>query len=51
MVLRWIAVGVQEAARGFRHLKGHAGMPKPIAALREHDAGPNGTLASQKKVT
>jgi transposase-like protein len=49
MVLRWIAAGVQEAAAGFRRLKGHAEMPKLVAALRDHDAGLDGALASQKK--
>jgi transposase-like protein len=49
MVLRWIAAGVQEAAAGFRRLKGHAEMPKLVAALRNHDAGLDGALASQKK--
>jgi putative transposase len=49
MVLRWVGVGLQEAAKGFRRLKGHAGMPKLLAALRAHDARPNGALASQKK--
>ena len=49
MVLRWIAAGVQEAAAGFRRLKGHAEMPKLVAALRDHDAGLDGVLASQKK--
>lgn len=49
MVLRWIAAGVQEAAAGFRRLKGHADMPKLVAALRDHDAGCDGALASLKK--
>jgi transposase-like protein len=37
MVLRWAAAAVNEAARGFRRLKGHIEMPKLIAALRTHD--------------
>jgi len=49
MVLRWVGVGLQEATKGFRRLKGHAGMPKLLAALREHDARLDGALASQKK--
>ena len=49
MVLRWISAGVQEAALGFRRLKGHADMPKLVAALRELDAGRDDTLASLKK--
>ena len=34
MVKRWIAVGVLEAERGFRRLRGHKSMPHLIAALR-----------------
>ena len=49
MVLRWISAGVQEAALGFRRLKGHADMPKLVAALRALDAGRDDTLASLKK--
>lgn len=49
MVLRWISAGVQEAARGFRRLKGHADMPKLVAALRDLDAGRDDSLASLKK--
>jgi putative transposase len=49
MVLRWVGVGLQEATKGFRRLKGHAGMPKLLAALRAHDARLDGALASQKK--
>jgi transposase-like protein len=37
MVLRWVAAGVLEAVRGFRRLKGHADMPKLVAALRARD--------------
>jgi transposase-like protein len=51
MVLRWVGVGLQEATKGFHRLKGHAGMPKLLTALRAHDtrlAG-DGALASQKK--
>jgi putative transposase len=49
MVLRWVGVGLQEATKGFRRLKGHAGMPKLLAALRAHDARLDGALASKKK--
>lgn len=49
MVLRWVGVGLQEATKGFRRLKGYAGMPKLLAALRTHDADIDGTLASEKK--
>lgn len=38
MVLRWTAAALTEAAKGFRRLRGHKGMPKLIAALRTHDA-------------
>ncbi len=38
MVLRWLAVALDEAAKTFRKLRGHAGMPKLIAALRGHDS-------------
>lgn len=37
MVLRWLAVALDEAAKTFRKLRGHGGMPKLIAALRAHD--------------
>lgn len=49
MVLRWVAIGLQEATKGFRRLKGFEGMPKLVAALRAHDARLDGALASQKK--
>lgn len=38
MVLRWVAVALVETAKTFRRLRGHAGMPKLVAALRAHDA-------------
>ena len=38
MVIRWLAVSVIEAAKTFRKLRGHKGMPKLAAALRAHDA-------------
>jgi transposase-like protein len=49
MVLRWVAIGLHEATKGFRRLKGHEGMPKLVAALRKHDASLDNQLASQKK--
>jgi putative transposase len=49
MVLRWVAIGLQEATKGFRRLKGHEGMPKLVAALRAHDARLDEALAPQKK--
>src|SRR6267154_1034826 len=37
MVLRWTAAAILEAVKGFRRLKGHADMPKLVAALRARD--------------
>ena len=37
MMLRWVAAGVLEAVKGFRRLKGHADMPRLVAALRVRD--------------
>jgi hypothetical protein len=37
MVLRWTAAAVLEAVKGFRRQKGHADMPKLVAALRARD--------------
>lgn len=42
MILRWVLVGVLEAARGFRRLKGHKGMDALVAKLKQH-----GTEAAQ----
>ena len=36
MILRWVLVGVLEAARGFRRLKGHAAMNILISKLKQH---------------
>jgi transposase-like protein len=36
MVLRWLAVALVEAAKTFRKLRGQAGMPRLVAALRAH---------------
>ena len=36
MILRWVLVGVLEAARGFRRLKGHKDMKRFLACLKEH---------------
>jgi transposase-like protein len=49
MVLRWVAIGLQEAAKGFRRLRGFEGMPKLVAALRVHDARLDVALAPLKK--
>lgn len=37
MVLRWLAVALMEAGKTFRKLRGYAGIPKLVAALRAHD--------------
>ena len=37
MMLRWVAVGVHEAVKGFRRLKGCGDMPRLVAALRARD--------------
>ena len=37
MMLRWVAADVLEAVKGFRRLKGHADMPRLVAALRVRD--------------
>lgn len=44
MVLRWVATGIQEAAKSFRSVRGHAGMGKLVAALRRRDAHLNKTV-------
>ena len=36
MILRWVLVGVLEAARGFRRLKGHNDMNAVVAKLTHH---------------
>lgn len=37
MMLRWCAASVLDAANRFRRVKGHAEMPKLVAALRAHE--------------
>jgi putative transposase len=37
MVLRWAAAGFQEAAKGFRKIKGCTELPRLVAALRARD--------------
>lgn len=36
MILRWVLVGVLEAARGFRRLKGHKDIKALVARLKQH---------------
>lgn len=38
MVLRWVALALDEASKTFRRLRGYVAMPKLVAALRAHDA-------------
>jgi putative transposase len=49
MVLRWVAIALEEATKGFRRLKGHEGMPRLVAALRAHDRSLDEVLAAQRK--
>ena len=44
MIKRWVALGVAEAQRGFRRVKGHAQMKFLLAALR-----PNKEVANERK--
>jgi transposase-like protein len=37
MVLRWVALALDEASKTFRRLRGHQGMPMLVAALNAHD--------------
>lgn len=37
MILRWVGAALIEHGRGFRRLRGHAGMAKLVAALRARD--------------
>jgi putative transposase len=46
MIRRWVALGIAEAQKGFRRVKGYVLMPSLVAALRP-DAAP---VASEKKV-
>lgn len=47
MIRRWVALGVAEAQRGFRRVKGHTHMPVLVTALRPTTVA---RLASTKKV-
>jgi len=50
MVLRWLALALDEAAKTFRKLRGYKGIPKLVAALRAHDdqLSPSRVDASKK---
>ena len=51
MVLRWVLVGVQEAVRGFRRLKGHRDMRALVVHLKQHDEGSSQAVALDAKRT
>jgi putative transposase len=46
MIRRWVALGIAEAQKGFRRVRGHDAMPTLVAALRPVAT----TVASEKKV-
>jgi putative transposase len=46
MIRRWVALGIAEAQKGFRRVKGYVHMPALVAALRPVAA----TVASEKQV-
>ena len=46
MIRRWVALGIAEAQKGFRRVRGYTHMPSLVAALRPAAA----TVASEKKV-
>ena len=46
MILRWVLVGVLEAARGFRRLKGHIDMKRFLACLKRQSQATAWTLSS-----
>jgi hypothetical protein len=50
MILRWSAVGVLEAERHFRRLKGHDDMRVLLNALRKHDTTITRTATSERAV-
>jgi len=46
MIRRWVALGIAEAQKGFRRVKGHRDMPSFVAAVRRSATA----IAVQKKV-
>jgi len=48
MVLRWVLVGVLEAARGFRRLKGHTDMNLLVAHLKQLGQGAQPAVDGQR---
>ena len=49
-MLRWVAAGILEAVKGFRRLKGHADMPKLVAAFALAITNSVSSLLSRTKV-
>lgn len=49
MILRWLALALDEASKTFRKLRGYKGMPKLVAALRAHDAALDAASVDAKK--
>lgn len=49
MVLRWLVAALDDAAGGFRKVRGHRQLPRLIAALRAHDAKLNGGVDQASK--
>jgi transposase-like protein len=45
MLLRWVGTALVEHSRGFRRMRGHAGMSRLVAVLRAKDA-PTGAVAA-----
>jgi transposase-like protein len=46
MIRRWVALGIAEAQKGFRRVRGHVNMPSLVAALQPATA----TVAPEKRV-
>ena len=49
MVRRWALAALEDAAKGFRRMKGYAGMPQFVAALRARDARSREPLQPRRK--
>lgn len=50
MILRWFAIAMVEAQKGFRRLKGYKDMKTLVRVLRRHDAKLEKELAPKKEV-
>lgn len=44
MVVRWLVAALDDAAKGFRKLRGHRQLPRLLNALRAHDAKLDGAI-------